>query len=114
MIDDFLRDVERPRILVCYVLWCINELPEGDAKKLREFADRMQSHDSKNGDWESIITGAMGFSSDLPSKLRDLWRQNFEAARCCGLDLTPRDFAEKIVERNFAKKSVAETGSWSP
>src|SRR5258708_6990058 len=111
MTRDILRDDARPRTLVFYVLWCINELPEADAKKLREFASKLQSDDDKSGDWQSIITGAMGFSSDLPSKLRDLWRRNSETARSCGLNLTPRDFAVKIVERNFAKMSVAETRS---
>ncbi len=32
----FPKDARGPHLLVHYLLWCINELPEAEAQKLRE------------------------------------------------------------------------------
>src|SRR6266566_1401873 len=98
----FPKDARRPEhLLVHYLLWCINELPEAEAQKLRECTAKLQSDEKKDGDWQGLVRAALGLPNDLPDRIRELWRRNSEAARSCGLTLTPKQFAQNVVERNF-------------
>jgi hypothetical protein len=88
------------RLLECYVLWSLGELPEGDAAKLTAMAPKLRSVYGVDGEWHHIIASAVNLAPDTPARIRDLWARNTEIARKSGATLTPQAFAEMFVDRN--------------
>src|SRR5438128_1069144 len=91
------------RLLECYVLWAIAQLPEEQLATLREMTPKLQSIYNKQGDWQTVIAAVMDLPSDFPSKIRELWNRNVELAGNRNSTLTPQQFAETFVDQNLMK-----------
>jgi hypothetical protein len=98
------RYVGKPllRLLECYVLWAIDELPEKDASSLVSMTPKLQNLYRSDGQWQDIVAGTVGMDSEMPERLKVLWARNVEIARQNGAELTPQQFAEMVVDDNFA------------
>ena len=89
------------RLLECYVLWAIGELPEAQANSLLEMTPKLRSVYGSKGAWQEIVAGTVGMTSEMPEHLRALWARNLEIARQNGVLLSPQRFAEMVVDDNF-------------
>ncbi len=103
MVIDNPRYREKPflRLLECYVLWAIDELPLARAQTLREMTPTLRSTYHVEGDWQEIIAAVMELPENMPSLIRDLWVKNQQIARQAGATLTPQQFAEMFVDENL-------------
>jgi hypothetical protein len=90
-----------PSALLCYVLWCIDKLPASDAAILRASTPHLQIEHHQDGDWQHIVAAVMGLDDDWRQRILTLWERNCQIAGSCGVPLTPRQFAEHVIERNF-------------
>ncbi len=90
------------RLLECYVLSCINQLPEADRSNLEMMEPKLRTIYEAQGDWREIIASVVGFDNSLDGNIRSLWKQNSELAAAHGEELLPEDFAQMIVDENFS------------
>jgi len=90
------------RLLECYVLWAIEQLPETEANALKEMTPKLQSIYDAQGDWQQVIAAAVRLPPTMPELIRDLWARNSEIARKNQATLTPQQFAEMFVDQNLA------------
>ena len=99
-----LRYAGKPllRLLECYVLWAIDELPEKESSSLVSMTPKLQNLYKSNGSWQEIMAGTVSMDADMPDRLKGLWMRNTEIARQNGAVLTPQQFAEMVVDDNFA------------
>lgn len=93
------------RLTELYVLWAIGELPEAEAATLERAAPRLAAMWGGGGTWQEAVMAAMDIPFDLRDELRTMWRRNLDIARESGVTLTPEQFADMVVERNFAGSS---------
>jgi hypothetical protein len=98
------RYVGKPllRLLECYVLWSIDELPAKDAASLASMTPKLRELYKSDGQWQDIIAGIFDMSAEMPKHLKALWAKNVEIARKSGAVLLPQQFAEMVVDENFA------------
>ncbi|MDQ0469771.1 hypothetical protein [Labrys wisconsinensis] len=89
------------RILECYVLWAIGELPEQEAKALQATTPMLQKTYNATGSWQDVVTGVVGLNPEVRGHLQELWKRNQEIARQHKTSLEPQDFAEMSVDENF-------------
>jgi|SRR5919108_2176103 hypothetical protein len=89
------------RLLECYVLWAIGQLPETDANTLQEMTPKLQAVYRTQGDWQQVIASAVNLPPNMPDLIRDVWAKNTEIARKSGVTLTPQQFAEVFVDQNL-------------
>jgi hypothetical protein len=89
------------RLLECYVLWAIDQLPAADATRLKEMTPKLQSIYGVEGDWQQIIAAVMELPPSMPDTIRTLWAKNTEIARKNQATLTPQQFAEMFVDQNL-------------
>ncbi|PSJ42189.1 hypothetical protein [Allosphingosinicella deserti] len=90
------------RLLECYVLWAIDELPEKEASSLVSMTPKLQNLYKSDGQWQDIIAGTVDMDAEMPERLKVLWARNVEIAQQNGAALTPQQFAEMVVDDNFA------------
>lgn len=89
------------RLLECYTLWAINELPEREATLLVEMTPKLRAIYHAQGDWQQVVAAAVELPREMPSLIRDLWAKNLEIARQTSVTLTPQQFAEMFVDENL-------------
>ncbi len=90
------------RLLECYVLWAIDELPEKDTSVLVRMTPKLRDLYKSDGRWQDIIAGIFDMKAEMPEQLKALWTRNMEIARQNGVVLAPQQFAEMVVDQNFA------------
>ena len=90
------------RLLELYILRSIGELPVPEEQTLEKMAPKLQSMYGGGGQWHEAIAAAVQMPPALPTIIRDIWDKNLEIARANGATLTPQQFAEMFVDRNFA------------
>jgi hypothetical protein len=89
------------KLLDCYVLWAIDELPVENAQSLKEMTPKLQSLYGQDGDWQQIVSAVMELPPNMPALVTELWIKNTEIARQNGVSLTPMRFAEMFVDSNL-------------
>jgi hypothetical protein len=89
------------RLLECYVLWAIDQLPEAEVNTLREMTPKLQSIYAAQGNWQQVIAAAVQLPPNMPALIKDMWHKNTEIACRNGKTLTPQQFAEMFVEQNL-------------
>jgi hypothetical protein len=89
------------RLLECYVLWVIDQLPEIYAKKMQEITPKLQSIYKIEGNWQEIIATVMQLPSNMPELIREVWAKNINIAKKNDVVLTPQQFAEMFVDKNL-------------
>lgn len=98
------RYVGKPllRFFELYVLWAIDELTEKETASLESMTPKLQNLFKSDGTWQDIIAGIADMGADMPKHLNALWARNTEIARKHGVVLEPQEFAEMVVDENFA------------
>jgi hypothetical protein len=91
------------KLLDCYVLWAIDELPEENARSLKEMTPKLRSAYNNDGEWQQIVSDAMELPPNMPLLIKGSWLKNTEIARRNGVTLTPLQFAEMFVDRNLTR-----------
>jgi len=101
--DDADRYAGRPfvRLLDCFVLWAIGELPADQAAQLTEITPNLQRVYGSTGTWQEIVAEQMDIGETLPGKLRTMWERNTELARQRRERLSAQDWARAVVDQNF-------------
>jgi hypothetical protein len=89
------------KLLDCYVLWAIGELPEENVRSLKEMTPKFRLIYGKEGDWQQIVSAVMELPPNMPTLVKELWVKNTEIARKNGVTLTPLRFAERFVDNNL-------------
>jgi len=103
MADVAARYEGRPflKLLECFVLWSIGELPESQVEALDEMTPSLQATYGSSGDWRQIVAEQMDFPDTLPEALRGMWDRSVEAARSAHESVDPAEFARQVADRNF-------------
>ena len=103
MKPDTTRYQGRPllRLLECYVLWAIDSLSDADAARLSEMTPKLRSIYRAEGNWPDVLATVMEMAPDTPERIRGLWAKNQEIAKRNSTTLTPQQFAEMFVDRNW-------------
>jgi hypothetical protein len=91
------------KLLDAYVLWAIDELPEGNAQSLAEMTPKLRSTYGLDGDWKQIVSAVMELPPNMPTLIRNLWIKNTEIAKRNGALLAPLEFAKMFVDANLVK-----------
>jgi hypothetical protein len=99
------------RILECYVLWAIGELPEQEAETLQAITPKLHKTYNATGSWQEVIAEVVGLKPELRSHLQELWKRNQEIARQHKTSLEPQQFAEMIVDENFPIDAAESNGA---
>jgi hypothetical protein len=89
------------RLLELYVLWSLGQLSEKQSSFMVEITPKLQSIYHRNGTWQNIIEAEIELPSDLPNKIRGLWKRNCEIAHKQGVTLSPQEFAEMFVDEDL-------------
>lgn len=89
------------RLLECYTLKAINELPESDEANLAEMAPKLAQIYKHSGSWFEIIAAVMKLPDNMPQLINDMWRRNRDIATAQNLQLSPQQFAEMFVDQNL-------------
>ena len=97
------RYQEKPllRLLECYVLWAIDQLPAEDALLMEDMTPKLEQIYSVRGTWREIIEMVMELPPSMPVAIRDLWAKNTAIAQAKNLHLSPQQFAEMFVDQNL-------------
>jgi hypothetical protein len=89
------------RLLECYVLWTINELPEKEADALQAMTPKLRSIFQAEGNWQEVIAAAVKLPATMPAMIRESWHENIEIPQKSDAILTPQQFAEIFVDQNL-------------
>lgn len=89
------------RLLECYVLKSLDQLPESDSPNLASMEPKLAQVYGNHGSWDQIIAVTMDFPANMPLLIRQMWDRNQEIAKANGVDLTPQQFAEMFVDQNL-------------
>ena len=103
-IDEFVNPFaqwthQSPPPFVCYILWCIDELPAADATAMNEQTPNLQREYNHAGTWQEIVSTVMGINRRWGSQAQRMWQRNLEAKD--GPRLSPMEFAKHLIEQNF-------------
>ena len=90
------------RLLEFYVLWSIGQLSDADEKTVIAMTPMLQAAHRAQGRWHEVIAASLRLPADMPDAIRGMWARNTEIARQNGATLTPQQFAEMFVDKNFA------------
>lgn len=87
------------KILECYVLSTIGQLPEAEARALDTLTPTLRQCYKLEGSWQQIL--GVVLPDDMQAQIKDLWTENTEIARKHGVTLTLQKFAEMSADENF-------------
>lgn len=87
---------ERPPLLVCYILWCIDELSAAELERLSNATAELQETYHPAVDWQTIVASAMGFDENWPRQVQAAWEHQKTAEP--ELRLAPIEFSKMIME----------------
>jgi hypothetical protein len=97
------------RLLELYVLWSIDALDVKQESSLNQLTPKLQKTYSSKGKWHEIVSAQMDLPSDLPTKIRSLWKKNKHNLDSQGITAEPEVFAQQFVDNNFFSKEVRST-----
>lgn len=89
------------RLLECYVLWAIGQLPASQDDTLKEMTPKLQAIYGVQGTWQQVVVAAVQLPPNMPQMIRDLWAKNTEIAQKNRVTLAPQQFAEMFVDQNL-------------
>ena len=89
------------RLIECYVLKAIGELPQNEETRLTAMEPQLRDTFHQEGTWTQVISATLGFPNEMPETIAQMWRQNQEIARANKVQLEPQRFAEMFVDQNF-------------
>jgi hypothetical protein len=90
------------RIIECYVLWVVGQLPQKEAQAMADVTLKLQQLYKTTGTWQEVISKVMEFPPTMPEMIRGLWVKNAAIAKANNVKLSPQQFAEMFVDQNLA------------
>lgn len=90
------------RLLECYVLWSVDQLPTDQAEALEGMAPKLGATYGADGTWQEIVASQMEFPPDLPDALRGMWERTLVKAGDKRGRVDPEVWAQQVVDSNFA------------
>lgn len=89
------------RLLDCYILDAIGQLPAEQAKTLDKLEPRFQETFGESGTWREIVEAQMGFSKVAAQEMRAFWEGYLQQAKHQGVPVGPNEFVIDFVKQNF-------------
>lgn len=99
---DRYQDKAFLRLLECYVLQAIGELPPEDAVTLSEMEPTLRESLDQEGSWSEILEATLEMPEGTPALIAEIWSSNREIAMGQGIIITPQQFAQMFVDETFA------------
>jgi hypothetical protein len=90
------------RLLECYVLRAIEELPDDEAQVLTNMTPKLREVYGADGEWPEIIAATVALPPEATSAIRGMWERNQKIAIDNNLSLSAQEFAEMFVDENLA------------
>ena len=89
------------RLLDCYILDVIGELPARQQEILRTLEPKLQETFGTPGDWREIVAAQMGFLPSVPLSIEALWTAFQQDEQRLGREASASDFVRQFVAQNF-------------
>jgi hypothetical protein len=89
------------RLLECYFLWCIGELPARDERALEAYAPKLSEILRHQGAWYEIIEAAVQLPTDIRARIASAWNDHLNNTTPDMPGRTPAEAAREFVEQNF-------------
>lgn len=96
-----MSDLPFLKLVQCYVLEVIDELPPSNREALLAMEPSLQKTYHGDGHWYEIVAQEMGFNEDFAEQICVLWKNNSRIAERSGELLTPIAFADMFLRHNF-------------
>lgn len=97
------------RLIECYILSAIGELPELYAKKLDEMGPALKETYDLDGTWREVVAQVMEFPESIDDELRGMWNHNQAIAAQKNQILSAEAFAQAVVDQNFPSEPGGES-----
>ena len=97
------RYVGRPllRLLDCYILDSIGELPQAQKDTLHKIEPMLQKSFDSVGDWRAIVEEQLGLLPSVALGMEALWAGFQQDEERLGNKARPSDFVRAFVDQNF-------------
>ena len=89
------------RLLDCYILDTIGELPPQQKETLQKLEPRLQQAFGSAGDWRSIVEEQTGLLPSAALAMETLWAGFQQTEQRLGNQARPADFVREFVDQNF-------------
>ena len=89
------------RLLECYVLWVIGHLSQKEENVLVTMTPQLRSIFKSTGDWKEIVTESVDIKDSDITEIKKMWNYYSEIAKAKNTRLTPQNFSEAFVDKNF-------------
>lgn len=99
--DDRYEGKPLLKLLECYVLLCINQLSEDLIEKMNQITPYLYDTYNRQGSWDEIIAAEMEFPETMPERIHEMWVKNQKIAQDNNVELSPIEFAQMFVDKNF-------------
>ncbi|MFI4875711.1 MAG: hypothetical protein ACIALR_10250 [Blastopirellula sp. JB062] len=96
------------RLLECYILSAIDELPPVYEEKLSEMGPALKESYNLEGGWREVVAQVMQFPDTVDDELRQMWTHNQAVAAQNNQILSAEAFAQAVVDQNFAEETQEE------
>ncbi|TWT38509.1 hypothetical protein [Blastopirellula retiformator] len=96
------------RLIECYILSAIDELPEAYEQKLQEMVPALKETYNIDGTWKEVVAQVMQFPETIDEELRNMWNHNQAVAAQSNQILSAEAFAQAVVDQNFPTEQPAE------
>jgi hypothetical protein len=101
IMNDRYKNRPLVRLLECFVLKAIGQLPQEDESKLDTMTPKLEQTYNLNGSWDEIVMQIMKFPNDMSQQISIIWEKNCKLAEENNEVLIPQHFAEIFVDHNF-------------
>jgi len=104
------RYKDRPllRLLDCYILDVIGELPKQQKEVLEKLEPRLHEVFGSTGSWREIVEVQMGFVPSVPLGIETVWASFQENEQRLGRKPSPAEFVREFVAQNFPETEGSE------
>jgi hypothetical protein len=100
-IPDRYKDRPLLRLLDCYILDVIGELPQQQKDVLEKLEPRLREVFGSAGQWREIVEEQMGFLPSVPLGIETVWASFQENEQRLGRKPSPSEFVREFVTQNF-------------
>ena len=101
MSQDRYQDRPLLRLLDCYILDTIGELPQAQRETLQKIEPKLQEAFGSAGDWRAIVEEQMGLLPSVALGMEALWAGYQQDEERLGKKARPADFVREFVDQNF-------------
>ena len=89
------------RLLDCYILDAIEQLPASQVATLEKLEPTFQKAFGSTGGWREIVEEQVGFLPSVKLQIELLWASYQEAQQRLGAKVVPAEFVREFVAQNI-------------